>query len=324
MVHADIRKRKEGFEDVDISNSDIFLCAYPRIMKTAHETDGEISFDHGCKKTICIEHGVNPIAWAFPLDRHNLFDHVFTAGQWQMDAVRRSAYAHQLLPKCTMTGWAKADALAGKGTPEVRAEYREKLQSKVRDAFKEDQPIVAWTPTHGCAWDRTDEIVKAIGDKVNLVVAPHEGRYAAFRDGRLSMNYETDYPYYVKTDNIYEVLLAADIEMTDFSSSGIEATVLDIPIIQILQNVELHNRPGLNPMKMGFYTPSQGDNRPFKLGANIGDIEASLLGEIETAIEQGENYYAYERRFWRDEIFHNIGKATNRCADLIEQIYETL
>lgn len=324
VIHDDIRKRKPGFEDVDMTNGDIFLCAYPRIMLYNHPEDGKISFDHGCKKTVCIEHGVNPIASAFPLDRHNLFDKVFTAGRWQMDAIRRSPFAFELLPKCVMTGWAKADFLVGKGTQEYKQEYRKKLEEMMPGKFKPDQPFVTWTPTHNCAWDRTDEIVEAIGDTTNLIIAPHEGSYAAFRDGRLKMNYEKDYPYYIKTEHIYDVLLAADIEMTDYSSAGIEATVLDMPVIQILKDVELHARPGMNPMKVGFYLPSQGDTRPMKLGGNIRDVKASLAGEIETAMEQGSDYYAKERRFWRDEIFYNLGGAAKKCADLIEQMYETM
>jgi len=317
LIHDDIRKRKPGFEDVDISNGDIFICSYPRIMQTLRDKkNGRIRFDHGCKKTVCIEHGVNPIAWGFPLDRHRLFDHVFVTGKWQMDAVRRSLFNYDLLPKCKMTGWPKADFLVGKGTQEVRRKYRQRLRDFVKQDFKSG-PIISWVPTHGGACDMTDEILDRIGNEYNVVVAPHEGSYAAFRDGRMKMNYKEDYPYYIETDTIYDVLLASDLVITDYSSAGVEATLLNIPIIQILKDMKFHNRSEFDVLKNGHYPLSQNDDREFRLGANVSDLSI-LKNEVSDALIEQSDYHRKEREFWRDEIFHNAGNATKDVCDFLE------
>lgn len=314
VYQGKVNERKPGFENVDVEGSDIFLCSFPHIL--SNETS-MYEKDYGIK--ICIEHGVNPVAWAFPLERHGLFDHLFLAGRWQQDAIRRSGWGNDLLSKSIVTGWPKADALIG-CNEETRKIARAELEKKMNQPFK-DGPIVAWVPTHGGAWPRTNEIVRRMPKGVNLVIAPHEGKYAAFRDGRLEKNYATDYPHYIETPNIYEVLKAADVVISDYSSAMLEAAVLGVPIIQILEHVQLHNRKNFDPYMAGYYALSQNDKREFKLGANVADLKG-LTEEVEKAVSMKGDYWRKEREFWVNEIFSNLGSATAYCCDLIEHIYE--
>lgn len=315
LVHGNVNERKPGFENVDVEGSDIFLCSYPHILSNASEGG---AYQKAYGKKICIEHGVNPIAWAFPLDRHAIFDHLFLAGNWQMDAVKRCGNK-EILRKSTITGWPKVDALSNI-SPEERIAARNDLQKKMKTQFG-DKPIVSWIPTHGGAWQRTDYLVKYMPKNVNFVIAPHEGRYAAFRDGRLNMNYREEYPFYIETPNIYEVIKASDVVISDYSSAMIEAAVMGIPIIQILDHMQLHNRKNLDPYMVGYYPLSQNDPREFKMGENISDLKL-LPDEVDKALTMKGDYWRKEREFWINEIFSNIGNATSRCCDLIEKIYE--
>lgn len=313
LVHGTVNERKAGFESVDVEGSDIFLCSYPHILGNANG-----GYEKAYGKKICIEHGVNPVAWAFPLDRHNLFDYLFLAGKWQMDAVKRTG-SKELLAKSIVTGWPKADALANV-TQEDRKLARANLEKKMKKEFG-DKPVVSWIPTHGGAWPRTNEIVRRMPKNVNLVIAPHEGRYAAFRDGRLEMNYREEYPFYIETDSIYEVIKASDVVISDYSSAMLEAAIMGIPIVQILDHMQLHNRQNFDPYMAGYYALSQYDRREFKLGENISDMK-KLPDEIEKAVAMGSDYWRKEREFWVSEIFHDVGNATKTCCDLIQKIYE--
>jgi len=308
LEHDDVTKRKKGFEDVDITNSDLFLCSYPRIMKM-NEGGG---WKHGAKKTVCIEHGLNPVAWAFPLDRHKLFDVICCPNKWQMK------HAGEVKGRCKLTGWGKLDKL-----PEMRKDRelaKKRLSEQCNEVIDFDKPIIAWIPTHGGAWKRTDEMMN-LGIQ-NLVIAPHESRYNQFRED-MQINYEKDYPYYVETTNIYDVISAADVVITDYSSAGIEALVCeDLPIIQILTDVKLHNRDQFRPLEKGYYSLSQKDDRVFKLGANVANM-GKLVGEIEKAIADPTGYWKEERDYWRKELLHDVGNATKNCCDFIEKVLQS-
>lgn len=305
LVHGSVNERCKGYEDVDVEDSDVFICAYPHILKTGN---GEM-YQKAYGKKVCIEHGINPIAWAFPLDRHALFDVICCANKWQMEKGKKQG---NLDSKLFLTGWGKTDHLPKKRS--VRDVWKMALEDKMKEKFVEGKPIVAWVPTHGAAWKRTDEIRK-LGIP-NLVIVPHEGRYRAFREN-MDINYEKEYPYYLQTTDIHSVLAAADVVLTDYSSAGIEAlAVEDLPIIQILADVKLHNRNS-NPMQTGYYALSQGDGREFKLGPNIADL-SKLPAEIEAAANDPTGYWQRERDEWRKELLHDVGNATSNTCDLIE------
>lgn len=301
----------EGQPEVSTFNQDVFLTSYPHILRTGTG----IQYLHQTGRKVCIEHGVNPVAWAFPLDRHELYDLLCLAGPWQRDVWSR--YKARRKPPAIMTGWPKADTLVG-WTAEKRAAARGALETQCRIPFHPRQPVIAFVPTHGGAW-RAAEQLRELGI-TNLVIAPHEGRYAAFRGQgphALSIDYSAVYPYYIETSNIYEVLGAADLVISDYSSAMLEALVLDLPVLQLLVDVTLHNRPGAAPVRDGYYALSQGDAREFKVGPNVAAV-AEVPREIERLLGE-PNYYRREREFWRNEIFYDLGRATQNCCEVIER-----
>ena len=304
----------DGEEDISNFKQDVFINSYPHIMKSK-----ELAFpyQHGLK--VCIEHGVNPIAWAFPIERHQLYDLVCLPGKWADRVIRKHPdWQGKEGEKAVMTGWPKVDALVGR-TQEDRASDRLVLEGKMREKFIQGQPIIAFVPTHGAAWWRADQLVEL---KIpNLVIAPHEGRYAAFRNQPgairgMSMNYAEKYPWYIETSNIYEVLSAADLVISDYSSAMLESLVLDIPVLQLLTEVTLHNRKKIDPIKSGYYALSQNDDRVFKVGPNVNNM-GEVVSEIDKLLKD-RSYFQAEREFWRDEIFHDLGNATKNVCDLIE------
>lgn len=309
-LHSGTLLPREGQPDVRGFNQHVFLTSYPHILRTG--TGIRYAHQEGIK--VCIEHGVNPVAWAFPLDRHELYDLLCLAGPWQRDALAR--YPGRK-PLAELTGWPKVDHLAT-ATDAQRFLARKALEWRQCCAFVSGHPVVAFVPTHGASWRLADALM-ALG-LPNLVVAPHEGRYQDFRGetGTLTFDYRR-YPWYVETDDIHAVLLAADLVISDYSSAMLEALVLELPVLQLLVDVPLHNRPRARPTVDGYYTLSQRDARRFQVGPSLVDV-SQVPAELDRLVSD-TTYYAAERKYWRDEIFYGIGGATARCCDAMEQAY---
>jgi len=286
--------RKDLKNGIHLERSDCTITSYSILVN---------EFKGDCGKKICIEHGINPLRSVFPLNNHSYskFDWILVSGKWWVNR------AEDVKEKCVVTGYPKSDELIS--MRDHRSEILKEIEKKMKSPFIEGYPIISWVPSHSAAWVRTPDIVSL--NIPNLIIAPHELTYRKFR----GWGYDKNYPWYIETPNVNDLLSISDVVLTDFSSSGFEALAIpDLPVIQILapngSTINVESR------KRGSYLTAK-KQEDMTIGRNIDDI-SELKKEIDIAVKNKESYFKDRRDFWKDQLLFNCGNAINNCVHFIE------
>lgn len=263
---------------------------------------------------VCVEHGIGPVPWAFPLVEHDKLDLVLVQSQYHMNLVNKAMPS--LAPKCVLTGWPKLDRLVAMDRQAARAALVSKL------GLDPGKPIIAFCPSQNRSYIHAPALVDL--NIPNLVIAPHEGDYAWFHGKNRAHRSDPVRDFrkikgYLETSNIYEVIAAADLIIGDYSSCLAESLVYDTPIIQLLAPGGLHNRTS-DPMKMGGYElpfGTSGNTGTFTVGPMVRDVKKELMPLIEKMLVN-KSIGAKEREVWRNNLIYKPdGKRAGEAADVI-------
>jgi len=237
---------------------------------------------------IWLPHGLSPSKWAFcnqRFDWHlnqnkadNLADLMLLPGPWWLTFMRQYFPTSR---QAFVTGWPKADALVDANVPPAKAGAK---------------PVILFAPS----WNRADlstvgtfhlvdDVQKIASQHGTFVVVPHHPDFHK-RDGA------------VEVGDITPWLKAADVLITDQSSTAIEFAVLDKPVLHLTDVIKARQWSG-------------GDGQQFAVGALV---TLDDLGQAITEALAAPNKYKHLRDYWVAAMLYDVGHATQRCIRVIE------
>ena len=183
-----------------------------------------------------------------------------------------------------VVGWPKSDALFDGSAQPIESSY----------------PLILFAPS----WN--DENLTTVGTKMytgrvkrilrglgTLVVAQHPVYKERQRQGIPSLN---------------SYLLAADVVITDQSSIGIEAALIDKPVVHLF---ELYKQRGWKNQ----------DGETFVVG-HMATLD-TLRECVRDALAHPAKY-DFMRRYWREGMLSYPGEGAKRAADAVERFLNTL
>ena len=288
------RQRVLSVEQTRHEDFDVVVCA--------HLSDA--LFPRSTRRTVQIFHGVSFKNYAVR-GKALRFDYLCLPGVYHAARYRELGLVRPGGAQIFVTGFAKVDRLVAGGL-----QRRHLLQDLVLDPAK---PTLLYAPTG----DRANSL-EIMGEQViealaahggwNLLIKPHDhpkekidwfARLARFESASVRL---------VRDLDIVPYLHAADLLLSDASSTITEFTLLDRPIV-------LLDVPKLLERVVERGGALDVENYGHRLGPVVADA-AAVPSVVEAALRDSSAYAAVRRRVAR-EVFHRPGSATERVATVV-------
>jgi len=230
-----------------------------------------------------LPHGLSPAKWAYPAEfgqgGATLPDLLLLPGRFYAERLVHGC-ASYLCPEIPhrVVGWPKSDSLFDGSTQPVET----------------SRPLILFAPS----WNDenlttvgtrpyTNQVKRILRGLGTLVVAQHPVYEERQKQGIAQLN---------------EYLMAADVVITDQSSIGIEAALIDKPVVHLF---ELYKQRGWKHR----------DGETFVVGhmATLNTLRESVQDAL-----ANPSRYDFMRRYWREGMLSHPGDGARRAADAVE------
>lgn len=188
-----------------------------------------------------------------------------------------------------------------------------------------DAPTILYAPTHGAlssffSWGET--LVKSLPESCNVVIKPHpliaravasgEGDATAFQALREYSRANANRVAFVESDvELQEIMSAADVLVTDFSSAAEEFLIFDKPLV-------FANHLGENG-----YHETRGEWDEIFACGQVAMRAEDVAPAVENALGNPREY-SQQRQSFRDRVFYKLdGNAAQRAADALRNLLNT-
>jgi hypothetical protein len=242
------------------------------------------------------------------------YDALFFVGKRDFERFQKLGVTQKT--RCELIGLPRADKVLRGETNRARV-----LAELGLDSARQS---VLYAPTHGAlssffGWG--ESLVKSLPPACNVLIKPHpliaravasgEGDARAFNALREYSRTNSGRVAFIESDaELQEIMAAADVLVTDFSSAAEEFLIFDKPLIFA------------NHLSASDYHQTRGEwDAIFACGAVITDAK-EIARAVENALENPREY-SQARTSFRDCVFYKLdGKAAERAAEALRRLVE--